>query len=140
MVEPSVAIATVSEGESLLPSPEESMARGRPAPGRDFFTPARGVFAQAGSAEVDAFAAVLAEILLEGGAVGAGEGDSVLPQRRLGRTDIRGGFFARRKMENQRDQERYFIGAPSPQRAHTSNEVWNTRRQGGIAYALIKQL
>jgi hypothetical protein len=63
---------------------------------------------------VDAFAAVLAEIPLEGGAVGAGEGDSVLPKRNLGRTDIRGGFFARRKMENQRDQGTVFHQCTQP--------------------------
>ena len=53
------------------------------------------MFAQAGPAEVDTLAAILAEAPFEGVAVGTGKGDAVLPQRSLRRADVRGGFVAR---------------------------------------------
>ena len=49
-------------------------------PGSDLFHPARGMFTQARSAEVDTFAAAVAELALDRIAVRTFERDAILPQ------------------------------------------------------------
>lgn len=70
-------VVVVERGHDTAISPPNEL---RVHPRRDLIHPRRGMFAQAGAAEVDALAAPFA---FERVAVGAGEGEAGLPERRL---------------------------------------------------------
>ena len=61
-------------------------------PRSDLRHPARGVFTQAGAAEMDAFAAAVTQFAFEHIAVRACEREAILPQRILRRANVRRGF------------------------------------------------
>src|ERR1051325_7212758 len=77
-------------------------------PRRDLLHPAGGVFAQPGTAEVDALAVVLAEVALESIAVRAFEGDAPLPQRRWRCADVGRRSLARNMVTTLRHEPRGF--------------------------------
>src|SRR5881394_408980 len=117
-------------------------------PRRYFLHPSGSVFAQAGAAEVNALAAIFAQVALQGVGVGAFEGEAILPERRLRGTDLRRCFIARTMVAGLRHEPRR---APADLPARVADELFQivtveVAGQGargvslvGIAFALMPE-